>query len=70
LQAGYYGADLLEKDQYLMEVKITGAMPLWFTKLLSELSIFSTNFSKYGNEYKRYFSNMKEIDTGRVKKIC
>lgn len=70
LEAGYFGEDLLEKDQYLMEVKIIGAMPIWFTKLLSELSICSTNFSKYGTEYKRNFFKIQNNDTGRVKRIC
>jgi len=70
LEAGYFGEDLLEKDQYLMEVKIIGAMPIWFTKLLSELSICSTHFSKYGTEYKRVFLKIENNDTRRVKKIC
>lgn len=42
---------LLESDQYLMEVKTNGAMPLWFSKILSELEIFKSSFSKYGNEF-------------------
>jgi hypothetical protein len=70
LEAGYFGEDLLGKEQFLMEVKIIGAMPLWFTKLLSELSIYSTNFSKYGTEYKRHFGTIQSNATGRVKKIC
>jgi hypothetical protein len=70
LEAGYYGEDLLEEDQYLMEVKIIGAMPIWFTRLLSELAIYSTNFSKYGTEYKRHLSRVQDIDIRGVKKIC
>ena len=30
-----------------------GATPLWFTRILSELSLYTTSFSKYGNIYKR-----------------
>lgn len=70
LESGYFGEDLLDKDQYLMEVKIIGAMPIWFTKLLSELSTSSINFSKYGTEYKRNFLKIKNNDIGRVKRIC
>lgn len=70
LESGYYGDDLLDKDQYLMEVKITGALPIWFIKLLSELSICSTHFSKYGTEYKRNILMIQNNNTRRVKKIC
>lgn len=44
---------LLEKDTYLMEVKITNAMPLWFVNLLSKYEIRSTSFSKYGRIYQK-----------------
>lgn len=43
---------LLEADMYIMEVKFLGAMPVWLAKKLSEMSIFSRGFSKYGTEYK------------------
>ena len=46
-----------EKDdggQYLMEVKISGAVPLWFTKIISGLNVYPVSFSKYGTEYKQY----------------
>lgn len=51
---GTDGETLLEEDQYLMEIKIDGAVPLWLVHILSEMSIFSTNFSKYGIEYSTY----------------
>ena len=44
---------LLKDGYYLMEVKISNAMPLWFVKVLTELEIHSTSFSKYGNVYRR-----------------
>ena len=46
-----YGSPILEKDYTLMEVKVAAAMPLWLTGILSELGIFKTTFSKYGNAY-------------------
>lgn len=71
LESGNYGKDILQQGQYLMEVKILGAMPLWFTSLLSGLSLYSTNFSKYGNEYMRYVEEQKKInDVRRIKQIC
>ena len=59
LESGYFGSDILEENHYLMEVKILGAMPLWFTNILSELSIYNTHFSKYGNEYMSYVANIQ-----------
>ena len=37
-----------------MEVKISGAVPLWFAKIISGLNIYPVSFSKYGTEYKQY----------------
>ncbi len=47
------GELLLNKGQYLMEVKVQGTVPLWLSKALSQLGIYSTSFSKYGFEYKK-----------------
>ena len=58
IEAGNSGYRLIEDGQFLMEVKITNAAPIWFTKLMSELNIFPTSFSKYASEYKRYINNM------------
>ncbi|MCQ2506052.1 MAG: polyphosphate polymerase domain-containing protein [Lachnospiraceae bacterium] len=53
LHYGAYGDSLLEDGYWLMEVKIANAMPMYMTKLLSELKIKAVSFSKYGTEYKR-----------------
>lgn len=58
LEAGNFGEYLLEPGKFLMEVKISNAAPIWFTKLMSEMNIYPTNFSKYGTEYKKYLNNM------------
>ena len=47
------GTQLLPPGLCLMEVKISGAVPLWLARLLSENKIYRTGFSKYGTEYKR-----------------
>ena len=44
---------LLPNGEYIMEIKILGAMPLWLTRLLSENELYSHGFSKYGNKYKQ-----------------
>lgn len=40
LEKGSFGYYILEPDKFLMEVKILGAIPLWFTSILSELKIY------------------------------
>lgn len=68
LEIGGYGNEILSKKYYLIEVKILGAVPLWLSKALSELQIYTTHFSKYGNEYMSYCLN-KTYDIRR-KSIC
>ncbi len=53
LEHGDAGRALLPDNWYLMESKVLGATPLWFTEILSSLSIYPTSFSKYGNIYKK-----------------
>ena len=48
------GDYVLSPDLYLMEIKFENAMPLWLCKILSEMKIYSTSFSKYGREYKEH----------------
>ncbi len=48
---------LLPGGEYIMEIKILGAMPLWLTTLLSENELFSRGFSKYGTKYKQDSKN-------------
>ena len=51
LRSEAYGSPILRDDQTLVEIKVGGAMPLWLAHSLSELGIFQTSFSKYGNAY-------------------
>jgi len=45
------GKALLPEGMVLMEIKTSGAMPMWMTKYLNENRIFKTSFSKYGTAY-------------------
>jgi len=56
LTGGCCGERLLPEGKYLMEVKFSGAMPMEFTEILSELKIYSRSFSKIGTEYKKLTS--------------
>ena len=44
-----------------MEIKTSGAIPLWLTRFLSENKIYKTSLSKYGTAYaeiqKRHSNN-------------
>jgi hypothetical protein len=42
---------LLNDGQYILEIKATGAIPLWLAHLLSKYEIFGRSFSKYGKSY-------------------
>ncbi len=45
------GQPILPEGMVLMEVKTSGAIPLWLTKHLTKSRIFKTSFSKYGTAY-------------------
>ena len=51
LERGVYGDYILDTDKYMMEVKTTGAIPMWFVRILNELNLRPCNFSKYGEAY-------------------
>lgn len=53
LEKGDMGTPLLPPDYYLMESKVMGAMPLWFSHILARLRIYPVSFSKYGNFHKQ-----------------
>lgn len=53
LENGSYGVKLLPEGYYLMETKVLAATPLWFTQILSDMKIYRTKFSKYGNLYRQ-----------------
>ena len=63
LEDGSFGEQLLPADTCLMEIKVSGAVPMWFAKIISGLNIYPASFSKYGTEYKKY---MSAGNTGRT----
>ena len=78
LDYGDYGDDLLARwvkyknleieDPRLIEIKISGAFPMWLTNALSSEKMRMGAFSKYGNEYKM-FSNNFETSNSKEKNI-
>ncbi len=61
-----YGKPILEDGVYLMELKCSGGIPLWLTKVLSGEHIYKTSFSKYGTAYCGF---MEETPSDRSRAI-
>ncbi|MBR3751398.1 MAG: polyphosphate polymerase domain-containing protein [Clostridia bacterium] len=59
LLKGSHGWGVLDKDKYIMEIKVNSAMPLWLVHALRECEIRPGSFSKYGTAYKQ---KLKLID--------
>ena len=59
---GDFGTQLLPADCYLMETKVMGATPKWFSEILSEMQIYPTSFSKYGNVYRKEIADFQYMD--------
>lgn len=53
LMAGIYGEPLLESGQRIMEIKAPGALPMWLVKLLDDMKVYPTSYSKYGRAYEQ-----------------
>ena len=51
LESPVSGAEILPKGKVLMEIKCSGGIPLWMTRVLSAEKIYKTSFSKYGTAY-------------------
>lgn len=61
LEIPSYGEQLLPEGKWLLEAKAFKAFPLWFVRFLSNRKIYSTSFSKYGAEYKKYIETKKGV---------
>lgn len=51
LSSPAYGAPLLPEDTVLMELKCSGGIPLWLSRVLTEQRLSRTSYSKYGTAY-------------------
>ena len=45
------GTHLLSEGYTILEIKVQEAMPLWLSRILDELKIYVSSFSKYGTAY-------------------
>lgn len=61
LEKGSYGERILPKNQYILELKTLGAMPLWMVKILNDLKIRRAVYSKYGTAYTELILNEEDL---------
>ncbi|MBR0379752.1 MAG: polyphosphate polymerase domain-containing protein [Mogibacterium sp.] len=54
LESDPYGTSIIEDGMFLMELKCSGGIPVWMTRILSKERIYKTSFSKYGTAYCRF----------------
>ena len=59
LSTSMEGKSLLPDGYTILEVKVQDAMPLWLAKILSNLKIYKSSFSKYGTAYMKNINNME-----------
>ncbi len=65
-----FGTPILEEGKVLMELKCSGAIPMWMTQALSANGIYKTSFSKYGTAYRKLIFprlDFKSINSGGLK---
>ena len=67
LESDPYGTSILGDGMVLMELKCSGGLPMWMTRILSKERIYKTSFSKYGTAY---CSFMKETPVERAHEIA
>lgn len=67
LESDPYGTSILEDGMVLMELKCSGGLPVWMTRILSKERIYKTSFSKYGTAYCRF---MEETPAERAHEIA
>lgn len=67
LDLGDYGEALTEEGEYLMEIKVPSAYPIWLAHLLADLKIYPISFSKYGQYYVSSFGR-QTVSVKSVKK--
>ena len=53
LSGDVWGTKLIGDDQVLMEIKVSGGIPMWMVHALTDNRIYSTSFSKYGTAYRK-----------------
>ena len=66
LSLGPGGDHIIEPNQRLMELKTASSIPLWLSRVLDELKIYPTSFSKYGYAYQLYEMSRLNINRNEI----
>ena len=70
LEAEPHGVAILPEGYRLMEVKTIYGYPVWLRSVLSDLKIYKTTFSKYGNAYKIIELKKTPLEYTPLERIC
>ena len=49
-----------------MEIKVYGAMPLWLVRILDELHIYKTSYSKVGQVFLDELKELEPVKSGSL----
>lgn len=60
LEKGNHGELLIGNNLWLMEIKSSKGIPLWFVEILNKYNVYPSSFSKYGTEYKKTICKYSE----------
>ncbi|MBR4279336.1 MAG: polyphosphate polymerase domain-containing protein [Clostridia bacterium] len=67
LENGSYGKTILPENEFILEIKTDGAIPLWLAHALDKCKIYPTSYSKYANSYRDSLSSEAK---GEEKYVC
>ncbi len=62
LEYGDQGTLLPMNGDYLLEIKLQGGMPLWLVRILNDLKIYPSSFSKYAACYQHIMSHPAPVN--------
>lgn len=62
LSKDIWGERLIDENCVLMEIKTSGGIPLWLTKVLTQERLYKTSFSKYGAAYQNMIYGAEKAD--------
>lgn len=60
---GDAGKKFFDEDICILEIKSCESVPIWLAKILNELEIYPTSFSKYGEIYKKMVLKSRQNKT-------
>lgn len=67
LENGSDGKTILPENEFILEIKTDGAIPLWLSSALDKCRIYPSSYSKYANSYRD--SQTTEVK-GEEKYVC